>query len=653
MKCKRIKYILHALLLLIVAIVLPSTFVQHSSTADTTVESYESNQIIVTYKKEPVTNEEYYTLSKESGVSVEPITDTSLLVTTSTKEKLREKLHEYSTDPNVAFYQPNYTYQVLDGTSEPDYSKQWWAYNDGTFLYNSYLDTPYNTSDIRLSKYQTFSTPGIDTDIVPAWSLFNNGRSILVAIVDTGIDYSHPDLTDHIYTNTVEIPNDGIDNDKNGYIDDVNGWNFYEQNNNPADYTTSSADNDHGTHCAGIIGASVNDTGIAGIASNTNVSILPVKVLGGSKGQGNTLDIVKGIQYAEQMGAQICNLSLGTEYDSSYNYEDTLLAQTIKNSSMMFVIACGNGGKDSKGDDNDITPTYPASLDYDNIISVANITCAGDLHTSSNYGVKSVDLAAPGTCIYSTIANGKYAYASGTSMSAPMVTAGLAEIYSYYPNLTMRQCAKILLSSVKTLPCLSQKVSTGGILDIYGALTYDVSTVIPELNAPVITYKQSTVSKSYKQNLNLTITDIDGNLSTVCYAIGTQSTEYFNNGKNGTVLDVKNNLATISNIATTTTYTIYANDCYGNETVTVVPVTVKAPTKLTLSVKKKSIKVGKSYTLKATPNVTCTIKFTSSNKSIAKVTSSGKITGKKKGTCTITATTENGIKASCKIKIIK
>ena len=309
----------------------------------------------------------------------------------------------------------------------------------------------------------TDAVAGIDINIQPAWKQYDaleQKREIIVAVIDTGIDITHPDLKDAIWVNSDEIAGDGIDNDGNGYVDDVNGWNFFDNNNSV--YTGS--DDNHGTHGAGTIAATRGNGGIAGISDNTYVKIMPIKALGTSEGKGDTQAVLDAIHYAQANGASICNLSFGS------THSDETIAKAIKDSKMLFVVAAGNGDANSVGYDIDKNAVFPASLPYDNVLTVANLMFDGNLDESSNFGVQSVDLAAPGVYILSTCADGKYAYMSGTSMAAPMVTGAAALLYSATPTATLSQVKNAILSSVHPLDTLSGKVLTGGMLDVDAAL---------------------------------------------------------------------------------------------------------------------------------------------------------------------------------------
>ena len=303
----------------------------------------------------------------------------------------------------------------------------------------------------------------IDMNIVPAWKKYDaksGKRQVIVALIDTGVDITHPELSGSIWTNTGEIPGDGIDNDGNGYIDDVYGWNFYDNN---AQVFTGTDDN-HGTHSAGTIAAARNGVGTVGICAPAYVKIMVIKTLGTSSGVGTVSNVVKAIRYAQANGASICNLSFGT---MKYSEE---LYQAIKDSGMLFIVAAGNGDASGNGYSIDEQPMYPASFELDNIISVANLRFDGQLDRASNYGVRSVDLAAPGNYILSTITGNDYAYMSGTSMAAPMVTGTAAMLYSCDASLSLMDVRNRILQSARPLESLSGKVATGGMLDAGAAM---------------------------------------------------------------------------------------------------------------------------------------------------------------------------------------
>lgn len=404
-------------------------------------------------------------LDGTSGASVEPLH-------ISSKDQGQD-LHVMALGPGLNNLSPSDEFSTY----------QWGLKNDGEFRLIElvqkfkYVDNLYsevnNGGNLSIPKpgpgdYEskvTHAVSGIDINVQPAWSLYDqaqNKRSVIVAIIDTGIDINHQELRNAIWTNPGEIDGDGIDNDGNGYVDDIHGWNFYSNNNK----VFSGSEDSHGTHAAGTISASRGSYGIAGITDNNYVKIMPLKALGGKEGVGSPDAVIKAIKYAEEKGASICNLSMGT---TGYSEE---LAQTIKNSHMLFVVSCGNGGVSGLGYNTDVYPVYPASLPYDNIISVANILFDGTLSKDSNYGAVSVDIAAPGTYILSTIPDNSYGYMSGTSMAAPMVTGVAAMLYSYRTDISLGDVKNIILSSSRKLDTLSGKTASGGLLDAYSALTW-------------------------------------------------------------------------------------------------------------------------------------------------------------------------------------
>ena len=372
------------------------------------------------------------------------------------QEELAAGLEALDADESVDTYQPNFSYDneatTQNTITDDTYSIEQWALsNDGSF-------EGYRTS--------VQAESGVDVSAEKAWQYYTPARDVVVALIDTGVQYQHPELSGSFWTNSDEIAGNGIDDDNNGYVDDVNGWNFYDNNN--CVYTGS--DDAHGTHCAGTISAKKdNSEGISGLADYDNIKIMMLKALGGQNGEGTTLSLALAIKYAEKNGASICNLSLGTDQN------DKILYQTMKNSSMLFVVAAGNGGSDGRGTDIDKSPSYPASYNLDNIITVANVKADGNLNTSSDYGAASVDIGAPGTDIISTASDGKYAYMTGTSMAAPFVTASAAMVYSSNASLTLADTKNILLSTVKSDTALAGKTVSGGILDCGSAVAYAVT----------------------------------------------------------------------------------------------------------------------------------------------------------------------------------
>lgn len=242
----------------------------------------------------------------------------------------------------------------------------------------------------------------------------------------------------------------------------MNGWNFVSNSN---EICTGEEDS-HGTHGAGTIAAAWNNGGIAGITDNTHVKLMVLKALGGSDGKGSPESVIEAIKYAEANGADICNLSFGSS-NCTPEFE-----AAIRDSKMLFVVAAGNGNQYQIGYDIDKSPVYPASLPYDNVITVGNLLFNGHLDESSNYGATSVDLAAPGTYILSTIPGDSYAYMSGTSMAAPMVTGAAALIYSARTDLSLQDIKTAILSTVHKLAPLKGKTATGGMLDVSAAIKW-------------------------------------------------------------------------------------------------------------------------------------------------------------------------------------
>lgn len=448
------------------------------------------------------------------------------------RQELAEGISGLTSRDDVLFVQPNFEYTAdalsVETVNDEMFAEQWALYNDGSFRiedqeneYPVYDDPfeqpsdpgewvnpwpdflggwpdfwfgwyPFGTSsdtgtdgetagdsgtadsagaaaaggtetDSSLTSASTLtSVSGIDINVEEAWEIYGNAETekeeTVIALIDTGVDTGHEDFGGVFWQNEDEIADNGIDDDGNGYIDDVNGWNFYNANN----IVYTGSEDSHGTHGAGsIAAASGNGTGISGIVSDGSVKIMVLKALGGKDGSGTTDSVIRAIQYAEANGASICNLSMGTD---SY---DRALRQTIADSDMLFVISAGNDGANTDQD-----PCYPASFDLNNIISVANLRPDGTLHSTSNYGAETVDIAVPGTCILGLTADDTYSYMTGTSMSAPILSAAAAMLDSYTGGLSAAEMKEILLSTADAQENLSGYVGTGARLNIGAALRY-------------------------------------------------------------------------------------------------------------------------------------------------------------------------------------
>ena len=304
---------------------------------------------------------------------------------------------------------------------------------------------------------------GAHIDILRAWAIAKGSEEVIVAVLDTGIDYTHPDLEENMWINEKEKYGiEGYDDDQNGFVDDVYGWNFV-----PADKRGDQAgspdpmdDNGHGTHCAGIIGAKVNNLrGVAGI--NWKVRLMALKFLNAT-GSGDMVGMYRAIQYAIRNKARIINCSFGSSTKSRLG-EDAI--QAALKAGILIVAAAGNSGTS-----NDRKPHYPASYRYENVISVAASDNTDKLAPFSNFGAETVDVAAPGVFILSTFPKGRYRVASGTSMAAPMVSGVAALLLSKEPKLTPKEVKERILATSEPLPDLVGRVKSFGRLNAYYCL---------------------------------------------------------------------------------------------------------------------------------------------------------------------------------------
>jgi subtilisin family serine protease len=270
----------------------------------------------------------------------------------------------YRDDPDVEFAEPNYLIHAQRCPRDTYFNRQWGLSNSGQVING-------NAGSI-----------GADLDAQSAWDISTGGDDVTVAVIDTGCDLHHPDLAGNIWTNPGEIPDNGIDDDGDHFVDDVHGWDFADGDNDPQDASG------HGTHVAGIIGAQGNNArGVTGMA--WKVRIMPVRFMDAFE-EGTTADAIAAIEYALAKGVKIINCSWGSSSCSQ------ALRNVMANANALFVCAAGNNGQDA-----DIAPFYPASFGEANIISVAASDAMDQLAWFSNYGPATVDVVAPGVGIYS------------------------------------------------------------------------------------------------------------------------------------------------------------------------------------------------------------------------------------------------------------
>jgi subtilisin family serine protease/fibronectin type 3 domain-containing protein len=325
-----------------------------------------------------------------------------------------------------------------------------------------------------------------------AWEFSDksNGSGVVVAVLDSGTTLTHPDLHDNIWINTWETAGDGIDNDNNGFIDDINGWNFVSGNANVSDT------DGHGTHVTGIIGA-VADNALGGVGAAPGVQILPVKVISGST--GSTANIVSAINYViglESFGVNVAviNMSLG------YYSEDTAVRNAIEAAGNAGIVVAASAG--NNGSNNDTKPHYPSEYnDLDHLIAVASLDQNGQLASNSNYGRTTVDLAAPGVSIYSTTKNGSYGLMSGTSMATPFVSAAAAILAASDSSLSPAEIKTRIINSAEPLPNLSGKVVSGGRLNLATLFVTDEPS-LPETptNLSILTVTENAVTLQWRDN---------------------------------------------------------------------------------------------------------------------------------------------------------
>jgi subtilisin family serine protease len=347
---------------------------------------------------------------------------------------VEQAIARLKTNALVRFAEPNFLVGLDATPSDPRYPELWGMNNVG----------------------QTGGTAGADIDAERAWNVSIGSHSVVVAVIDTGVDYNHPDLAGNIWSNPDEIPGNLVDDDANGFVDDTRGWDFVNNDNNPFD------DNAHGTHVSGTIGGRANNgLGVAGV--NWNVSIMPCKFLS-SGGSGSTANAIKCIDYATAEGADVMNNSWGGGGFSQALLDSINAAAAAE---AVFVAAAGNSGSN-----NDVTPHYPSSYNAPNVIAVMatdhndnrSVWPSGN---SSSYGATSVDIGAPGSSILSTTPGNNYQSFNGTSMATPHVAGAAALLRSVSPNLPAAQVRQVLMDFADDIPALQGLCVSGARLNAF------------------------------------------------------------------------------------------------------------------------------------------------------------------------------------------
>ncbi|UCX06014.1 S8 family serine peptidase [Shewanella glacialimarina] len=343
-----------------------------------------------------------------------------------------------SKHPAVKYAEPNYIVRAIGVPDDPSFVDLWGLHNTG----------------------QSGGLAGADIDAVLAWNTSTGDRNVVVGVIDTGVDYNHPDLQANMWVNPGEIAGNGIDDDGNGVIDDIHGYNANANTGDPMD------GNGHGTHVSGTIGAKGNN-GVGVVGVNWDVSIIGCQFLDAS-GSGTTAAAIACIDYMTNL-----KLNHGVDVKATNNsWGGGGFSQALKDSidsagdaGILFLAAAGNDAYD-----NDVTPSYPASYDSDAIMAIASTDRNDNMSGFSQWGLTSVDMGAPGSAILSTVPGGSYDTYSGTSMATPHVTGAAALVWSLNPDLSAEEMKELLMASGDSNASLTGLTVAGTRLNVASAL---------------------------------------------------------------------------------------------------------------------------------------------------------------------------------------
>lgn len=416
----------------------------------------------------------------------------------SDKSSMTSILEELNNNPSIEYAEPNFIYtidpvmnvrsmvkKVMESPfaemnvalpNDPKFDQLWGLRNTGS-------NEPKGSAGVE----------GNDVNALKAWEITQGSKDVVIAVIDTGVDYNHPDLAGNMWVNKGEIPGNGIDDDGNGFIDDVYGYNFAKNSGDPMD------GNGHGTHCSGTIGAlHDNGVGVAGVMAD--VKIMAIKFLG-DDGSGSLEQAIKSIDYATKMNVDLMSNSWGGGGRSEALFE---AIKRASDAGIVFTAAAGNSSSN-----NDTSKSYPASYETDNMVAVAATTAQNTLASFSSYGKNSVHIAAPGHNILSTIPKAKYDVYSGTSMATPHVSGVIGLLLAKEGRMDLLALRDRILYTGVPVTALRGKTMSASRIDAYNLLT----DTRPERSGPK---KDAWVTKTlaekfesthpYENNANVTRT---------------------------------------------------------------------------------------------------------------------------------------------------
>jgi subtilisin family serine protease len=388
--------------------------------------------------------------------SSKPLFGQVLLVSTSDAEGLQREL---SGHPSVEYVERN----TFHGKRELPQDEP------TALLTESFGDSFFNDPQVsRIWSFADDAGNGISVNRAYSAIQAQAREDVIVAVVDTGVDYRHEDLKDVMWVNAREIPGNGVDDDRNGYIDDVHGINTLVRDSQGNATGNPMASHAHGTHVSGTIAATQNNhIGIAGIASRAKIMAIRTVPDDADETDAN---VVESYLYAARNGARLINCSFGKTVNEGGRVVKEAIDHVATQYGALVVAAAGNDSSFFEKWDIDVKPKYPASYDSDGLLVVAATSQSGGLASFSNVGKKSVDVAAPGVSIFSTMPRNQYGAMSGTSMATPTTVGMLAEVLSRYPSLTPFELKKIAIASVTPVASFKSYMVSGGRANLYQAL---------------------------------------------------------------------------------------------------------------------------------------------------------------------------------------